>query len=104
MTDPYGDRFRLLILRRMFARDNLPGWKTAGPDTGIVHGPETRAASTLEGMRRVDNALLTGGMRAAFGWDAVPDTRDVRPEPNPFVPFAERFVDAILSQPEYRKQ
>jgi hypothetical protein len=49
-------------------------------DTGIVHGPETRAASTLEGMRRVDNALLTGGMRAAFGWDAVPDTRDVRPD------------------------
>jgi hypothetical protein len=75
MTNP-NLRYSMADVRR-WAFYNIGAYMTR-IDTGIVHGPEEvwwsiddRAPACADQIERTGRA---------FGWDAVPDTRDVRPE------------------------
>jgi hypothetical protein len=67
MTDP-NMRTSMMDVRR-WAFYNIGAYMTR-TDTGIVHGP-------WEGPEYYEPPFTDS---RGFGWDAVPDTRDVRPE------------------------
>jgi hypothetical protein len=66
--------------RRVWALEHLDA--TCVSPTGAIHGPVT-----------AEHRIVSDPFRG-FGWDAVPDTRDVRPEREPYCAWCTDGIDA----------
>lgn len=77
MHDP-NLRYSMADVRR-WAFYNIGAYMTR-TDTGIVHGPAHPYRGRLVFLPRPTMDDCPTELRRLYGWDAVPDTRDVRPE------------------------